>query len=107
MRTMRARSTIGCLAVAVTLSGCHMKRPGEYYPARILGCEPEQITAMESRYAQLTASEREQLTYCREAQRAEAARASQEHLDYIADLQFFGIVLSVVFGVLAAIVEGT
>ena len=99
-----AGRVIGILALAVALGGCHLNRPGEYKPARIIGCEPEQITALESRFAQLTEGERELLRYCRAAQQAEALRASQEHVDYIADLQFLGILLTVIFGVLTVIV---
>ena len=81
-------------------AGCHRPRPGEYRPRPSAACEPARISYMEGRFEQLSEPERRLLEYCRQAQATEALRATQEHVDYIADLQFLGIVLGVISVVL-------
>ena len=93
------------LVLLLLTAGCHMRRPGEVQPTPIAACEPQRVAILEARYEQITAAERELLSYCRTAQAAQALSATQEHVDYIADLQFLGIVLTAVSVVLAVFAE--
>lgn len=86
----------GILALSLLASGCHVRRPGEVRPELIAACTPERIAALESRFEQTTAAERDFLNYCRTAQTAAALRATQEHVDYLADIQFISILLGLV-----------
>lgn len=88
------------LVLALATSGCHLSRPGEIRPEPIPACAPQRIAALEARFEQASATERELLNYCRNAQTAAALSATQEHVDYIADLQFLGILLGLLTGVL-------
>jgi hypothetical protein len=91
------------LPLALVLSGCHIHRPGEFRPQPIPACEPQRIADLEARFEQITPTERELLTYCRDAEAALALHATQEHVDYIADLQYLGILLGLLTGVLTIV----
>lgn len=94
----------GLLVFSILASGCHLNRPGEVRPEPIAACDPARVTSLEARFELLSPMEREFLTYCRTAQAATSLRASQEHLDYMADLEFIGILLGVVSAVLTLVV---
>ena len=93
------------LVLLLLTSGCHLRRPGEIRPEPIAACEPQRIALLEGRFEQITPPERELLEYCRAAQVAQALSATQEHVDYIADLQFLGILLGAASVVLAVFAE--
>lgn len=90
----RPRSRWLVLVLAFILAGCHLPRPGEATPDPVAACSDQRLAELEGRFEHLEDRERELLTYCRTAQAAEALSASQEHLDYQADLQFLGILLT-------------
>lgn len=96
----------GVLALALLSSGCHIRRPGEVRPEQIAACGPQRIAYLEGRFEQASPAERELLTYCRDAQASTSLRATQEHLDYIADLQFIGIMLGVISAIATVIAAG-
>jgi hypothetical protein len=91
----------------LSLSGCHLNRPGEYRPQTSAACAPQQVDELETRFEQLSESERDRLEYCRLAQASEAQRATQEHLDYIADVQFISILLGATAIVLNIVADAT
>ena len=97
-------SRLGFLALALVASGCHLQRPGEVRPEPIPACEPQRLATLEARFEQASPAEREFLNYCRNAQAATALRATQEHIDWIADVQYIGILLSAFAAVLNFIV---
>lgn len=86
----------GVLALTLASAGCHLPRPGEVRAEPIAACAPTRLADLEARFAHLSDDDRELLNYCRNAQAAQAVSATQEHLDYIADLQFLGLVLGLV-----------
>lgn len=97
----------GVLAFSLLAAGCHIHRPGEVRPEPIAACAPDRVAALESRFTQATPAEREFLNYCRNAQAATSLRATQEHVDYLADLQFIGILLGVVSTLVNLIIIAT
>ena len=92
------------LVMTLLISGCHLSRPGEVRSEAIAACDPQRMAYLEGRFEQLSEAERELLAYCRTAQAAQALSATQEHVDYLADLQFLGLVLGAVSAVLTVIV---
>jgi hypothetical protein len=106
MKRYRGTRAALLFSLAFVLTGCHMSRPGEYRPQPIPACDPQRIAYLESHFEEATPTERELLTYCRDAEAAGALHATEEHLDYIADLQFLGILLGLATGVLTVVVAG-
>lgn len=98
-----ARITV--LALSLAVSGCHFTRPGEYRPQTSAACDPQRVAYLEGRFEQASEAERRLLEYCRQAQASEALRATQEHVDYLADLNFVGIVLGLTATVVTILAE--
>lgn len=83
------------LAFSIVLSGCQIQRPGEIAPQRIPGCAAAYAFGRDEPIENLTEQQLAALTYCRTAEAAEAARATEKHADFLADMTLLGIVINV------------
>jgi hypothetical protein len=92
MRRIATRGTV--LLLLLSASGCSiLNRPGETPRESVLMCAPERLAATEARFDQSSDRERELLEYCRAVQAAEALSASEEHLDFLADISWITLLL--------------
>lgn len=97
---MRAISIL--LILTLTLSACAVTRPGEIRPARITGCDTVNAETRGVDVETLTDAQIARMTYCRQAEESEAAKATEQHSDFVADMTFLGIVINLA-GIVAAV----
>lgn len=93
------------LGLIVTLAACQLQRPGEVRPQRIPGCETVSTRA----YAPETLSDHELavLAYCRAAQTAEMARATEANTDFTADMTYLSLVVGAMTAALSLIIAAS
>lgn len=82
--------------LVLTFAGCSIRRPGEISPREIPGCPELVEQARASAPASLTPEQLQRLSYCHAAAAAEAARATESHTNFTADLGYVSLVLSLI-----------